>query len=229
MHTAKSYWIQSLVALLLITNLPLTAAEKNPDRSIEEKTKIHRLNTKQRSAYDAFIYVNRIPAKAEEEESAQDFAGRIFGRLANQEGRVLIKLPKGMNRDAYLGFKTFMRTDAKASNGNCVACHAPADFTDLKLHSVTQDGIPKPTPSLRNLKKRKIDIHKVIMGKITASRQKRSGKSAGIAEAYAQMNISKKDVPGLMAFLELLNDVPDKDFRGLILNAKLLDTSGDIE
>ena len=229
MHTAKSYWIQSLVALLLITNLPLTAAEKNPDRSIEEKTKIHRLNTKQRSAYDAFIYVNRIPAKAEEEESAQDFAGRIFGRLANQEGRILVKLPAGMDRTSYLGLKTFLRYEGKASVGNCVACHAPANFTDLKLHSVTQDGTPKPTPSLRNLKKRKIDIRKVIMGKITASRQKRSGKSAGIAKAYAQMNISKKDVPGLAAFLGLLNDVPDKDFRGLILNAKLLDTSGDIE
>ena len=67
------------------------------------------------------------------------------------------------------------------------------------------------------------------MGKIAASRQKRSGKSDRTAEAYAQMNISKKDVPGLVAFLGLLDDVPDKDFRGLILHARLLDTSGDIE
>jgi len=36
-------------------------------------------------------------------------------------------------------------------------------------------------------------------------------------------------VAGLVAFIELLNDVPDEDFRNLILNATLLDTSGDIE
>ena len=34
---------------------------------------------------------------------------------------------------------------------------------------------------------------------------------------------------GLVAFIELLNDVPDEDFRNLILEARLLDTSGDIE
>ena len=71
MHTVKSYWILSLTVLLLITGPSLSAAEKKPDKSIEEKTKIHRLNTKQRSAYDAFAYVNRIPPKAEEEESPQ--------------------------------------------------------------------------------------------------------------------------------------------------------------
>ena len=224
-NRTRQWTIAGLTVWLLVLVQPSLGA----DKSIEEKTKIHRLSTTMRTPYDAFVYVNRIPAKADESESPADFSGRIFSRLANQEGRILIKLPQGMTREAYLGYKTFLSTDAKMSNGNCVACHAPANFTDLKLHSMTQGGTPKPTPSLRNLKKRKIDIRKVIMGKIAASRQRRSGKSAGIAEAYAQMNISKKDVPGLVAFLGLLNDVPDKDFRGLILNAKLLDTSGDIE
>ena len=74
-------------------------------QSIEEKTKIHRLSSNQRADYDAFVYVNRIPEKPEEGESAKDLAGRIFGRLANQEGRILLKLPPGMNRESYLGFK----------------------------------------------------------------------------------------------------------------------------
>ena len=43
------------------------------------------------------------------------------------------------------------------------------------------------------------------------------------------MNISEEDIPGLVAFLELLNDVPDDDFRNLIRGVRLLDTSGDIE
>ena len=45
--------------------------------SIEEKTKIHRLATTKRAIYDAFAYMNRIPEKAEEDESPEDFAGRI--------------------------------------------------------------------------------------------------------------------------------------------------------
>ena len=41
--------------------------------------------------------------------------------------------------------------------------------------------------------------------------------------------MNKGDLHQLMAFLNLLNDVPDQDFRNLILNAKILDTSQDIE
>ena len=116
-----------------------------------------------------------------------------------------------------------------AKVGNCGACHIPAEFTDAKKHVVTKGGSPTLTPALRNLKKRRVDIRKAIMAKVTASRQKRSGKAADIDSAYAEMNISDKDVPGLVAFLKLLDDVPDSGFRELILNAKLLDTSGDIE
>ena len=67
------------------------------------------------------------------------------------------------------------------------------------------------------------------MDKITASHQKRSGKADEIDDAYAEMNLSEKDVPGLEAFLNLLNDVSDADFRGLVLRAKLLDTAKDLE
>ncbi len=197
--------------------------------SIEEKTKIHRLATTKRAIYDAFAYMNRIPEKAEEDESPEDFAGRILGRLANQEGRILVKLPKGMNREAYLGYKTFLESEGSTKVGNCIACHAPPDFTDLKEHGNAAGGTPKPTPSLRNLDKRKVNLRQVIMAKMAASETKRAGKAKKIDEAYGKMRLNKGDLPQLMAFLNLLNDVPDQEFRNLILNATILDTSDDIE
>ena len=207
------------VVMLVLMQSSLGAAEKKPDRSIEEKTKIHRLNTKQRSAYDAFIYVNRIPAKADEGENPEDFSARIFSRLANQEGRILIKLPQGMNREAYLGYKTFLNTDAKASNGNCVACHAPEKFTDLQKHVLTEKGKPLPTPSLRNMAKRKVDIARVLQTKLTTA------KAVDAPKDYKLINLNKIDLTHLEAFLKQLNDVDDKNFRELILKAKVLDTS----
>ena len=215
-----------LLGILLMASLVWAGQESG---SIEERTKVHRLSTAKRAVYDAFVYVNRIPVEAEEGESAEDVAGRIFGRLANQEGRILLKLPPGMNRESYLAFKTFFRYEGKAKVGNCAACHTPSEFADSKPHVVTKGGSPKPAPPLRNLKKRKVDIAKAIMEKIAASSQKRSGEADEIDDAYASMDISNKDVPGLVAFLNLLNDVPDSDFRNLILEAKLLDTSKDIE
>jgi len=205
----------------------LRAQEKTA--SIEKKTKVHRLTSNKRSIYDAFTYVNRIPEAAEEGESAEDVAGRIFGRLANQEGRVLLKLPPGMNRASYLAFKTFFRYEGNANAGNCAACHSPVEFTDSKAHIVTKGGKPVMTPSLRNLNKKNIDLKQVILDKIAASNQKRSGEANEIASAYTKISIENKDVPGLVKFLKLLNDVPGSDFRGLILKSELLDTSNDIE
>ena len=221
MYGTKSYWMLSLVGILLIIGLPLYAAEKKPDKSIEGKTKIHRLNTKQRSAYDAFIYVNRIPAKADEDENPEDFSARIFSRLANQEGRILIKLPEGMTREAYLGYKTFLSTDAKVSNGNCIVCHAPEKFSDLKKHVVSQGGKALPTPSLRNMRKRNVNILKALQAKLNMA------KEADVSKEYKQINLNKTDLTHLKAFLNQLNDVDDKNFRELIIKAEILDTSQD--
>lgn len=191
------------------------------DKSIEQKTKIHRLDTKERAPYDAFIYLNRIPAKADEDEALLDFTARVYSRLANQEGRILIKLPQGMTREAYLGYKTFLSTDAKVSNGNCVACHAPEKFTDLKLHTLNVDSPPRPTPSLRNLAKRKVNIAKALQAKLTAD------KAPDAPKDYQLIKLNKDDLKHLEAFLRQLNDVDDKQFRQLILKATILDTSQD--
>ncbi|MEM7010293.1 MAG: hypothetical protein AAF585_02315, partial [Verrucomicrobiota bacterium] len=83
-------------------------------KSMETKTGVHRLDSPKRAPFDAFVYVNRIPDKPREGESPTEFTGRIQGRLANQEGRIQIKLPPGMDDKAYLGFKTFINSEAAA-------------------------------------------------------------------------------------------------------------------
>jgi len=192
---------------------------KPPPTSIEENTKIHRLATTNRSVYDAFVYLNRIPDKVDEDEEILDFTARVYSLLANQEGRVLIKLPKGMNREAYLGYKTFLSTDAEVSNGNCVACHAPEKFTDLKNHVLSEDGKALPTPSLRNMNKRKVDVAKALRSKLAAAEK------PGAPKDYQSIKLDKADLVHLEAFLKLLDDVEDKSFRELIIKAKVLDTS----
>ena len=195
----------------------------------ETKPKVHRLVSTKRAIYDAFVYVNRIPEKPEEGETPEDIAGRIFGRLANQEGRVLLKLPAGMDRNSYLAFKTFFRYEGEKQVGNCAACHSPAEFADSKAHVVKNGGKPTATPSLRNLKMGKKDLRKVILAKIAASRQKQAGEADEIDDAYSIMRLDEADVPGLVAYLNLLIDVPDDKFRDLILEATVLDTTGDLE
>ena len=199
--------------------------ESGKNSSIEAKTRIHRLATTRRSAFDAFSYVNRIPEKPYDDETAEEFAGRIFGRLANQEGRVLLKAPPRMDRLAYDGFKTFLRYEGNASVGNCAACHTPADFTDGKSYVVSKGGTAKPTPSLRNLGKHRVDLRKTLLQKLETSRQKRLGKADEVSDAYAAMKLSERDIRALVAFLKLLEDVPDDRFRKLILDAKVLNTS----
>lgn len=194
------------------------------EKSVEEKTKIHRLTNTQRSVFDAFTYVNRIPEEADTDETPMELTGRIIGRLGNQEGRILLKLPPGMDRDSYLAFKAFIRYDGDAA-GNCAACHAPRTFTDGKEHVVTKGGPPVATPSLRNLKERDIDVAKAIRAKIAAGNQKRSGEADEIDDAFALITLSEKDIPGLVSFLSLLNDTPESGFRDLILKAELLENT----
>ncbi len=76
---------------------------------------------------------------------------------------------------------------------------------------------PKPTSI-----EEKTKIHRLAT-------TKRAGKAEKIDEAYGKMRLNKGDLHQLMAFLNLLNDVPDQEFRNLILNATILDTSDDIE
>ncbi|MEC8591700.1 MAG: sulfatase-like hydrolase/transferase, partial [Planctomycetota bacterium] len=100
------------------SDLPIPGAEAS------SAPKIHRLETTFRSPFDAFLYVNRIPTELEQGESPAELAGRILGRLANQEGRVLVKLPPRMNRVGYEGFKFVLKESAAESIRGCLQCHS---------------------------------------------------------------------------------------------------------
>ena len=95
----------------------------------------------------------------------------------------------------------------------------PEKFTDLKNHALSESGKALPTPSLRNMNKRKVDIAKALRAKLTASEK------PGASKDYQSIKLDKDDLVHLEAFLKLLDDVEDKNFRGLILQAKVLDTS----
>ncbi len=104
------------------------------------------LVTHRSSPYDAFSYVNRLSPKFDPKsgDTPEAFTGRVFGRLANQEGRAIVKFPRGFNELAYQGYKIFFRTldiDGGGRIGNCIACHHLPNFTDFSFHNtgVTQE------------------------------------------------------------------------------------------
>ena len=98
-----------------------------------------------------------------------------------------------------------------------------------KSHIVIDGDGAVLTPSLRNSGTRNVDLQKAMHLKLDASRLKQSGKSDGISDEYAAMQLNATDVSNLIAFLKLLDDVSDERFRELILKATVLDTSSDIE
>ena len=70
-----------------------------------------------------------------------------------------------------------------------------------------------------------MDLKKVFERKLEAARLKKAGTAAQISDKYAAMDLSKSDVTQLIAFLKLLDDVSDKQFRELIIKAEVLDTT----
>lgn len=179
-------------------------SKKPAQKSMEEKTEIHRLDSPKRAPFDAFVYVNRIPDKLREGESPKDFAGRIHGRLANQEGRIQLKLPPGLDLAAYDGFKSFLGSEGNPSISNCMVCHSGPEFLAGK-------------GSLRNHKKTDVELQAIIRGKMA--------KAAGGDQAYAGLEITDAEVAGLVSFLQSLNDVSDKRFRDLVLESKVTDVT----
>ncbi len=170
---------------------------------------VHRLESPRRSAFDAFVYVNRIPDKPRTEETPRQFAGRIHGRLANQEGRVLLKLPPGMDRAAYDGLKTFLGSEGNARVTNCAACHSSPDFAISSGRS------------LRNGKWSEREYEAILRGKIA--------KAADGGADYAGLKITEGDIPNLIAFQKSLGAVNDEAFRELILSAKVVDVTASRE
>jgi hypothetical protein len=172
--------------------------------NIEQTTKVHRLSSTKRSPFDAFVYVNRIPVLPEADETHEDLAGRILGRLANQEGRVQLKLPPGMNRQAYQGFKIALESGRERHAGRCFACH--------HLPGLQHSTSKPPIPSLRNHTISKVQLRAVLAN-----------------EAHRGIKLDTTDINRLHALVQIFTDVPDSEFRNLILNTTVLDTFGDPE
>ena len=63
-----------------------------------------------------------------------------------------------------------------------------------------------------------MDILKALQAKLNMT------KEGEVSKEYKQINLNKTDLTHLEAFLNQLNDVDDKTFRELILNAKILNT-----
>lgn len=215
--------------VLAINSDVLNEAPDWTQDSAKQQLKIHRLESSKRSAFDAFVYVNRIPVQSETDGTQDELAGRILGRLANQEGRILIKLPPGMNRTAYEGFKLALdlstrsesRQDFRPKAGESPtqgSQRSPKLLTSFATSCFTCHHLPElgdatskpPILSLRNRSYTKADMRQLLQN-----------------ETHKDLKIDQTTAGTLHAFLQTLTDVPDEHFRDLILEATVLDTAGD--
>ena len=91
--------------------------------------------TTRTSAFDAFVDMNRLSPGPKKRESVQTFAESLSAQVTSLEGRKALKIHPGFSREAYAGFKIFVRTTGEAKTGNCVACHSPPLFSDGAFHN----------------------------------------------------------------------------------------------
>lgn len=100
------------------------------------------------SPYDLFLLTNRLPQAPDSGEAPIAYARRL--RAMINDGRALRKVPTGARAFAFHPGQAFafgeaeiagLRAFLDETRGNCIACHAPPDFTDFGLHNTgaTQD------------------------------------------------------------------------------------------
>ena len=144
--TARGTYLEQFEAVKGIDLLSVTADDAFDLIIASLIEYLETIQTHNTAPWDALAFLNRFnEGLAGEDDTPQDLSGRIFGRIANQEGRVLIRFPNIYNEDAYQGMKTFMRIEPTWSSsvegmeenvGNCIACHIPPKFTDGKFHNI---------------------------------------------------------------------------------------------
>ena len=168
--------------------------------------RVHRLQSEYRSRFDAFAYLNRLPLQAEDGESQSALAGRLLGRLANQEGRVLIKLPPGMKPDAYRGFRLALEIRHHSGAVSCFACHQLPDL------SVTMAPTTAPTTDsgMRNRAFSLAQMRQLLRN-----------------ETHKYDQVGDTEASRLLAFVRSLRSVANEPFRQLILQATVMDPTGD--
>jgi len=209
------------LCLCLISGTIVYSEDEKSSESDEPK----KIVSQMRSLYDALTWVNRMPEEMSDGETPLQFSGRLLGRVASHESRNLLKLPTGMTRDTYLAMKTFFRYEGDSSVGNCAACHTPMQFESQTKHIMTKGGAAQLAPSVRNIAVRNLDLEKILKTKIKAAEQKKDGSADDLDDAFSIMTITEKDIPGLVSFLESLNDASFVDFRKMIVEVEPLDTS----
>jgi hypothetical protein len=198
------------------------------DKSVEEELHVHRLKSGQTSPYDAFAYSNRVAGAPDEGQNPVEYAGNIiFSRLSNIEGRIQLKVVEGFQKPEYLGYKSFLRAWPESEGvavGNCVVCHTPPTFANSQSYVVDESGQAKATSSLRDLTKTDAELRAIVQKKVEMAGKVRAGDSKIVA-AYELIQLSVEDINNMVAFLKSLNKVPEDDFRKLIVEATILDTS----
>jgi len=217
--------VRWLTAMCTIVTLTACAQEAK----VESDLKIHRLESETTSPYDAFAYLNRVP-DLNEGEDPKSYAGTVLlSRLANEEGRILIKIVDGFDRSAYYGYKAFMRywPEDEWGMGACVVCHHPPNFADAgdKKYVVDSSGKAKAVPALRDTELSKKELKTIIQNKIKLAEMARAGKADNIDETYKLMQLSETDVEGIANFIRSLISTPKESYRDLILSATILDTT----
>jgi hypothetical protein len=219
----------SIVALTAVIGLTMSAGAQ--DKSAEEDLGVHRIQTKTTAPFDAAAYLNRIAVQPIEGESPVQYGGAvIFSRLKNIEGRIQVKILDGFDADAYFGMKTFLLAwdDQEFSSGACVVCHTPTTFKSDKKFVVDESGEAKAVPSLRDLKKSDSELEKIVRGKMAMAEKAKAG-GTKIDEAYQSMDLKDNDVKQLVSFIQSLNSVSKEEFRQIIVDAEILDTTSFIE
>ncbi|MEC9095172.1 MAG: sulfatase-like hydrolase/transferase [Planctomycetota bacterium] len=155
------------------------------------------------TTFDAFAYVNRIPTFPGKDETQDSLAQRILSRLANQEGRILVKLPPEMNHYTYNGFKLAVEGVDSTTSGRCIRCHHLPGFA-----SKSEDG--SDIPSLRNKSYSLPRLETLLQN-----------------QTHQHIKLNKTQRIELLALIYSLKDLPAEQYRQAILESTVLDTSGD--
>ncbi len=158
---------------------------------------------KLKTTFDAFAYVNRIPTFPGKDESQDSLAQRILSRLANQEGRILVKLPPEMNHYTYNGFKLAVEGVNSTTSGRCIGCHQLPGFAG-------KSNVGDDVPSLRN--------KTYSLPRLEALLQN---------QTHQHIKLDKTQRIELLALIYSLKDLSDDEFRRAVLESTVLDTSGD--
>mgnify|MGYP003302434570 FL=1 len=88
--------------------------------------------------------------------------------------------------------------------GKCVACHTMPSFSDLSQK-----------PAVTSLRNRSYSLGRL--------------QSLLANEAHKDIKLDKQETIKILAFLYSLKDLSQEDFREAVLEATVLDTSGDLK